>query len=342
MDAETRALWEDIRRGIVDINNQQLFFSIVAKGFIYKLNQRLKLRGINIPHYILNTGDDIMYLEVKGQDHSIEPVEISNEDFIYSQVPRCMIQPTGINVQMDQLSNPYSHGKFEIEHNDMIYSFRAEFRRIPVTYGFSLKYYLDNFTDSLDVIQQIITNLSFVNLFKVLYLGQQINCSYQIPDSYQTEYMMEFDGITTDSKYRTISLELEVTTNIPVIHEETIIPSNMIIREVLLGVHELERGKTNNISGAGSIIGTGTGSANGNNGGSGVSGDGSSDSGTSGDTNSGSGGNSGGNSGGGTDSGSGGVDGGSNSDIPELVFRHGLILHPKGGLYTSDGEISDK
>lgn len=344
MDAETRALWEDIRRGVVDINNQQLFFSIVAKGFIYKLNQRLKLRGKNIPHYILNTGDDIMYLEVKGQDHSIEPVEISNEDFVYSQVPRCMIQPTGINVQMDQLSNPYSHGKFEIEHNDMIYSFRAEFRRIPVTYGFSLKYYLDNFTDSLDVIQQIITNLSFVNLFKVLYLGQQINCSYQIPDSYQTEYMMEFDGITTESKYRTISLELEVTTNIPVIHEETIIPSNMIIREVLLGVHEPERGKANSISGAGagSIINTGTGSANGNNGGSGVSGDGSNDSGISGDVNGGSGGNSGGNSGGGTDSGSGGVNGGSNSDIPELVFRHGLILHPKGGLYTSDGEISDK
>lgn len=346
MDAETRALWEDIRRGIVDINNQQLFFSIVAKGFIYKLNQRLKLRGINIPHYILNTGDDIMYLEVKGQDHSIEPVEISNEDFVYSQVPRCMIQPTGINVQMDQLSNPYSHGKFEIEHDDMIYSFRAEFRRIPVTYGFSLKYSLDNFTDSLNVIQQIITNLSFVNLFKVLYLGQQINCSYQIPDSYQTEYMMEFDGITTDSKYRTISLELEVTTNIPVIHEETIIPSNMIIREVLLGVHEPERGKTNSISGAGSIINTGTGSTNGNNGGSGVSGDGSNGSGVSGDVNGGSGGNSGGISGGGMDNGSGGVNGGSNSgsnsDIPELVFRHGLILHPKGGLYTSDGEISDK
>lgn len=346
MDAETRALWEDIRRGIVDINNQQLFFSIVAKGFIYKLNQRLKLRGINIPHYILNTGDDIMYLEVKGQDHSIEPVEISNEDFVYSQVPRCMIQPTGINVQMDQLSNPYSHGKFEIEHDDMIYSFRAEFRRIPVTYGFSLKYYLDNFTDSLNVIQQIITNLSFVNLFKVLYLGQQINCSYQIPDSYQTEYMMEFDGITTESKYRTISLELEVTTNIPVIHEETIIPSNMIIREVLLGVHEPERGKTNSISGAGSIINTGTGSTNGNNGGSGVSGDGSNGAGISGDVNGGSGGNSGGNSGGGMDNGSGGVNGGSNSgsnsDIPELVFRHGLILHPKGGLYTSDGEISDK
>ena len=118
----------------------------------------------------------------------------------------------------------------------MVYGLRAEFRRIPVTYGFSLKYYLDNFIDSLDVIQQILSNLSFINLFKVIYLGQQINCSYQIPDTYQTEYMMEFDGITTDSKFRTISLELEVSTNFPVLHVETVIPADMFIKKTVLGI----------------------------------------------------------------------------------------------------------
>lgn len=234
MDNEKISLWNDIRQGNIDINNQQLFFSIVAKGFIYKLNQNLILRGLNIPHYILNTGDDIMYLEVKGQNHAEEPIEATNEKFIYSQIPRCMVQPAGINIQLEQLSNPYSHGKFEMEYNDMVYGFRAEFRRIPVTYSFSLKYYIDNFTDALDITQQIISNLSFINLFKVIYLGQQINCSYQIPDSYQTEYMMEFDGITTDSKYRTISLELEVLTNIPVIHKETVIPADMFIKKPMI------------------------------------------------------------------------------------------------------------
>lgn len=249
MDNDTKTLWEDIRKGVIDINNQQLFFSIVAKGFIYKLNQNLKLRGKNIPHYILNTGDDIMYLEVKGQDHSVEPLEITNEDFIYSQIPRCMVQPTGINVQMDQLSNPYSHGRFEMEHNDMVYDFRAEFRRIPVTYGFSLKYYMDSFTDSLDVLQQTIANLSFINIFKVMYLGQQINCSYQIPDSYQTEYMMEFDGISVESKYRTVSLELEVSTNFPALHPETIIPSNAYIRKATGGIILHPKGGLNTTEG---------------------------------------------------------------------------------------------
>lgn len=236
MDNTTKELWEKLRCREIDINNQYLFFSIVAKGFIYKLNQNLKLRGICIPHYILNTGDDIMYLEVKGQDHSVEPLNVSNENFVYSQIPRCMVQPTGITIQTDQLTNPYSYGIFQIEYEDMIYGFRSEFRRIPVTYGFTLKYYLDNFTDSLDVIQQIIANLSFINLFKVIYLGQQIDCSYNIPDDYQTEYMMEFDGITTDSKYRTVTLNMEVSTNFPIIYNETIIPADAYIKTMRNGL----------------------------------------------------------------------------------------------------------
>lgn len=238
MDETTKSIWTKVRSGEVDINNQQLFFSIVAKGFIYKLNQNLKIRDKKIPHYILNTGDDIMYLEVKGQDHSIEPLEVSNENFVYSQIPRCMIQPQGINIQLDQLTSPYAHGNFQVDAGDMLYNFRAEFRRMPMKYTFSLKYYLDNFIDSLDVIQQIIANLAFINRFDVVYLGQKIECSYKIPEDFQTEFMFEFDGITTDSKYRTISLELEVDTNMPVVYKDTVIPADAFIKKNLLGVVE--------------------------------------------------------------------------------------------------------
>lgn len=236
MDNTLNELWNKLKSGEIDINNQQLFFSIIAKGFIYKLNENLKLHGLSIPHYILNTGDDIMYLEAKGQDYSVEPINVSNENFVYSQIPRCIVQPTGINLQLDQLTNPYARGFFEVEYEDMVYNFRADFRRIPLTYGFSLKYYFDNFIDSLDVIQQIISNLSFVNLFKVTYLGRQINCSYNISENYQTEYMVEFDGITTDSKNRTISLDIDVATNFPTIYNETIIPADMFIKQPTNGL----------------------------------------------------------------------------------------------------------
>lgn len=240
MDENTQELWKKVKSGAIDINRQQLFFSIVAKGFIYKLNQNLQLRNIIIPHYILNTGDDIMYLEVKGQNNAVEPLEVSNEDYVYSQIPRCMVQPAGINIQTDQLTSPYAHGNFQLEHMDMVYNFRAEFRRMPITYTFSLKYYLDNFIDSLDVIQQIITNLAFINRFDVIYLGQKIECSYKVPDDYQGEFMFEFDGITTDSKYRTISMELQVDTNMPVIYGPTLIPADAYIKETVLNSHTPE------------------------------------------------------------------------------------------------------
>jgi hypothetical protein len=235
MDDITKQIWNMVKSGELDINNQQLFFSIVAKGFIYKLNKNLKLRGKYIPHYIINTGDDILYLEMKGQDHSIEPLEVSNEKFVYSQIPRCLIQPSGINIQTDQLTNPYAHGNFQVEHDDMIYNFRAEFRRMPIVYAFTLKYYFDSYTDVLNVVQQIITNLAFINRFNVIYLGQQIECTYNIPESENIEYMMEFDGISTDQKTRTLSMDIEVATNIPVVYPDTVIPTDSIIKSVILG-----------------------------------------------------------------------------------------------------------
>lgn len=238
MDEDVKQVWNDIKNGELDINSQQLFLSIVSKGFIYKLNRNIMLRNKFIPHYILNTGDDIMYLEVKGQNQAIEPLEVSNENYVYAQIPRCMIQPLGINIQTDQLTSPYSYGNFQVDAGDMVYDFHAEFRRIPITYEFELKYYLDNFLDSLDAIQKIITGLAFINRFDVIYLGQKIECSYKIPDDYKTEYMMEFDGITTDLKYRTITVPIQVDTNLPVIYKDTVIPSTATIKETILGIRE--------------------------------------------------------------------------------------------------------
>lgn len=122
MEDEIKQIWNDVRKGVIDINNQDLFLGLLSKSFLYNINQKLSLRGIPVPHYILNTGDDIMYLEAKGQDHSIErpalpgqtPV-VSNENYVYSQIPRCMVQPAGLNIPGDQLTSPYSYGRFEFE-----------------------------------------------------------------------------------------------------------------------------------------------------------------------------------------------------------------------------------
>jgi hypothetical protein len=51
----------DIRNGVLDINIQELFMSNLIKGLLYHLNKEIKIRGINVPHMILHTGESITY-----------------------------------------------------------------------------------------------------------------------------------------------------------------------------------------------------------------------------------------------------------------------------------------
>lgn len=227
-------VWNKLRTGEIDANDQQLFVSILLKGLIYNLNRDIKVRDQLVPHFVLNTGDDILYLEVKGQDHSIEPTEVSNENFVYNTIPRCLVQPGGINILTDQLTSPYTRGNFVFEYEDVLYNFTSEFRRLPIKLSVTLKYVLDNFTDALQVTQQILTKHAFINTFNIVYLGQTIQASYKIPDDYSTEYQAEFDGLTQDEKTRKLNVELEIETNLPILYPRTLIPSDGYIKEMLV------------------------------------------------------------------------------------------------------------
>ena len=218
----------DIREGKIDINNQELFFSSLIKGLILKLNEDLKIRNIPIPHLILNTGDDSLYLEHKGQNYAKEPFEISNEDYIYMTTPRCIVTPGGIDLIPDQLTNPYTLGKFQYDHPQHLVELAGEYRRMPLKLTVELKYYLDSYRDLLELTQQIITKLSFINTFNITYLGQAILCSYKIPESFTGEYITDLDGKTTENKSKTMSLNLEIETNLPIISCQTIMHADKV------------------------------------------------------------------------------------------------------------------
>ena len=226
---------QKIKTGEIDINNQSLFFPIVIKGLLVKLNEQLAIRGIKIPHYILHTGDDTMYLSVKGQDNSIEPLEISNEDFVYSSVPRCLVTVKGLNIETDQLTNPYVQGQMQFESEDSMYTLTGEFRRMPIKLTIDCKYYVDSWGDLMALSQQIISKLAFIQTYSISYLGQEIKCSYNIPTNIDDDYTTELDGTTQDNKLRTTELSLEVETNFPVWEPRTIIYSGDVIKKIGFG-----------------------------------------------------------------------------------------------------------
>lgn len=221
--SEKQEIITKIRRGEIDINNQSLFFPIVIKGLLLKLNEQLKIREGKVPHYIVHTGDDTMYLSVKGQNAAIEPLEISNEDFVYASVPRCLVTMEGLNIETDQLTCPYTRGIMQYESDNSVYTMSGEFRRVPIKLTVNCKYYVDSWGDLLELTQQIISKLAFIQTYHVSYLGQSITCSYTIPTSVDGEYTTELDGTTQDNKLRTTELSLELETNFPVWEPRTMV-----------------------------------------------------------------------------------------------------------------------
>ena len=225
-----------IRRGELDCNNQELFFSILIKGLMARLDDDITIRGSKVPHIIINTGDEQPYLDIKGQDQSLEPLEISNEDYVYNVIPRCVVQPKGISVEPDQVSNPYSNGVFQYETESSIYTLTAEFRRMPIKLNIDLKYYTSTYTELLELMQQILTKLCFIRTFKITYMGQMITCSYSIPQQLEGEYLTDLDETTQDNRSRTMSLSLEVETNLPVFSPRTVVPTDKVISSPTMGL----------------------------------------------------------------------------------------------------------
>ena len=220
---------EQIRRGAIDINNQELFFSTLIKGLMLRLDDDISIRKISVPHIITHTGSDALYLEKKGYNRSVEPLEISNEDYIYTVVPRCIVTPGGIDLVPEQLTNPYSMGNIQYDDGENIYNLVGEFRRMPIKMSVDLKYMVDSYRDLLELTQQIITKLSFIRTYNITYMGQSIQCSYKIPESFSGEHLTDLDGQTTDSKCHSMSITIEVETNFPVFEPQACMPSDKYI-----------------------------------------------------------------------------------------------------------------
>lgn len=229
MDLE---LQHKIVKGEIDINNKELFMGVLFKALLNNLNSQMKLRDKKINHFIINTGDDIMWLENKGQDNSKEPYQVSNEEYVYNTIPRCIVNMGSIEVLEEQVTNPYTRGNFEIDHDDILRGFSAEFRRVPIKMSVDLKYYLDSFSDVLFVTQKIISEMLFIRTFKFEYLGQTIQASYKVPTAYSHDKNITFDGGTTEQKLRTIEISLDVETNIPVFDERTVIDLDNSIKSL--------------------------------------------------------------------------------------------------------------
>lgn len=194
------------------------FFSILLKGAIGWLNRNIVLYNKSIRHFIFTTGTSYLYIEKNGYDFSWS--ETSGEDTIYMQLPRCVIELGSVSIPQDELTQPFIRGVYEHSYGNDLKGWNGMVRRLPVEVQLSMRYCLANFNEVLVLLQEIFDKLVFQRYFNINYLGQIIQCSLEFPDSVSPE-LNKVDLTSVETNIRTISFDLKIKSNYPVIDTRT-------------------------------------------------------------------------------------------------------------------------
>ena len=213
-------------------NRDERFFSVVMKGLIGWLTNNIVLYNKPIKHFIQNTGSSYMYVETNGYFYSWN--ETSGEDYMYMQMPRCLIEFAGITIPTEELTSAYQRGSYERRDGDVIRGFNAQIRRIPLEIDINLKYVLSNFNESIILAEEIISKIVFQRYFKIAFLGQIITCSIEIPTNFNIE-INRIDMTEATTNQKNIQLSVKVCTNYPSIDEITEIPTDKVIASFITG-----------------------------------------------------------------------------------------------------------
>lgn len=207
-------------------NRDERFFGLLIKGTLAWLNKNIVLYNKPIRHFIFNTGSSIMYVETNGYEFSWN--ETTGEDAMYMSRPRCVVELGDISIDTSELTQPNIRGVYERSNNSNIEGFNAEFRRMPIQISMSLNYVLSNFNESIVLLEELISKLSFQRYFKIVYLGQLIECSVEFPTS-NTININKIDMASTDTNQKNITIQINVCSSYPAFNELSEIQNNSII-----------------------------------------------------------------------------------------------------------------
>lgn len=212
------------------------FISVVIKGALSWLTRNVVLYNKPIKHFVFNTGSSVMYVETNGYNMSWS--ETTGEDAVYMSKPRCVVETGDIEIDAAELSQPHVRGVYEREcvykdengnESPRTEGFNAEMRRVPVTIGLTLRYALSSFNESIVLIEEIMSKFMFQQYYNVIYLGQTIMCSIELPQSFKID-TSAVDLASAESGQKTITLQVSVRCNYPRINEATEMSNSDIIR----------------------------------------------------------------------------------------------------------------
>lgn len=205
------------------------FFSILIKGVLSFFNSNILLYNKEVKHFIYNTGSGYLYIEKNGYEYVL--TETSNEDYIYMELPRCIVEIGDITFTESELTNPFVSGVYERNSSidNTIRAYTAEVRRLPIEISLNLKYILGNFNESIILVEELINNLIYQKYFSITYLGNEIKCSIEYPSSNKIQFN-KIDMTSKDQSIKTIEFDCKLNSSYPIINTKTEIEANKIIK----------------------------------------------------------------------------------------------------------------
>ena len=221
-------------------DRDERFFAIVIKGALSWLNSNLLMYNRPIRHFIFNTGSSYLYLENNGYEYTW--CETTGENLMYMETPRCLVKVGSFNVPLEELTAPYVRGEYERISNapdakGQIVAYNAEMQRLPIEFTLNLNYVFSTFNEAIIFTQELMENVLFQQYFDVIYLGQIIKCSIEINADTNIE-LQEVDLASQDVNQRTMSFDIKITTNLPIINIQTESRSSNIINSSIAIIKE--------------------------------------------------------------------------------------------------------
>lgn len=207
-------------------NRDDRFFSVLVKGLLNWLTRNIVMYNKSIKHYIKDTGSSYMYVETNGYEYTVNTV--TGENWMYNEMPRCIVELDSVDIPFEELTNPYSRGVYERLDNNNIKGFNAQIRRMPIEMSLNLHYILSNYNESLILIQELIDKLCFQQYFKIVYLGQIIPCSFEVPSNFNIQFN-KIDMTSNDTNQKQIDIQIKVCSNYPCVDERTEIGNDNVI-----------------------------------------------------------------------------------------------------------------
>lgn len=220
-------------------NKDERFFSILVKGLIAWFNKNVVLYNKPIKHFIFSTGSSYMYVEANGYEFILS--ETTGADWIYMEMPRCIIEISDISFNTESLTNCFSRGEYERydDETNSISGYNAEIMRVPIEMNLQFKYVLSNFNEAIVLLQEIIDKFIYQKFFTIIYLGQKIRCGIEFPTSEQLE-LNKIDMSSNETNQKILQFDIKLTSNYPAINERTEVSNANVIDSTKFDVNLLE------------------------------------------------------------------------------------------------------